>query len=61
METLKILIADDHPIFLKGLKEMIEKEAVFKVVAQVPNGQEALYAFQTHKIDVGGVILYLSM
>jgi two-component system, NarL family, response regulator DegU len=52
METLNILIADDHPIFLKGLKEVIETEAEFKVVAQAPNGQEALFALQVHRVDV---------
>jgi two-component system response regulator DegU len=41
MPTLNILIADDHPIFLMGLKEVIEMEEGFKVVVQAANGQEA--------------------
>jgi DNA-binding NarL/FixJ family response regulator len=52
MPTLNILIADDHPIFLMGLKEVIEMEEGFKVVVQATNGQEALYALQKHRIDV---------
>jgi DNA-binding NarL/FixJ family response regulator len=52
MPTLNILIADDHPIFLMGLKEVIEMEEGFKVVVQAANGQEALYALQKHHIDV---------
>lgn len=52
MQTLKILIADDHPIFLKGLKEVIEMEEGFKVVVQATNGQEAVFALQSHNIDV---------
>lgn len=52
MQTLNILIADDHPIFLKGLKEVIEMEEGFKVVAQAVNGQAALFALQTNKVDV---------
>lgn len=52
MQTLNILIADDHPIFLKGLKEVIEMEEGFKVVVAVVNGQEAVFALQTNKIDV---------
>lgn len=52
MQTLKILIADDHPIFLKGLKEVIEMEEGFKVVVQAVNGQEAVFAMQSHNIDV---------
>jgi two-component system, NarL family, response regulator DegU len=50
--SLNILIADDHPIFLKGLKEVIETDTELKVVAESPNGQEALISFQTLKIDV---------
>jgi two-component system, NarL family, response regulator DegU len=50
--SLNILIADDHPIFLKGLKEVIETDTDLKVVAESPNGQEALISFQTLKIDV---------
>jgi two-component system, NarL family, response regulator DegU len=56
---LNILIADDHPIFLKGLKEVIETDTDLKVVAESPNGQEALIAFQTLKVDV--VILDIDM
>jgi two-component system, NarL family, response regulator DegU len=52
MPTLNILIVDDHPIFLKGLKEVIEMEEGFQVVAQATNGQEALFALQKHRIDV---------
>ncbi|WP_114779214.1 response regulator transcription factor [Botryobacter ruber] len=52
MQTIKILIADDHPIFLKGLKEVIEMEEGFQVVAQAVNGQEAVYALQTNHVDV---------
>jgi two-component system, NarL family, response regulator DegU len=52
MSMLNILIADDHPIFLKGLKEVIEMEEGFKVVAQAANGQEALFALQKYRIDV---------
>lgn len=52
MDTLRILIADDHPIFLKGLREVLESEDDLQVVACVSNGQEALLAAQTHRPDV---------
>ncbi len=54
MPLLNILIADDHPIFLKGLKEVIEMEEGFKVVIEATNGQEALDALKnlTETIDV---------
>jgi two-component system, NarL family, response regulator DegU len=52
MSTLNILIADDHPIFLMGLKEVIELEEGFKVVVQAANGLEAVQALQRHHVDV---------
>ena len=59
MSTLNILIADDHPIFLKGLKEVIELEEGFQVVAQAVNGHEALLAMQRCQPDV--VVLDIDM
>jgi len=41
-KQIKILIADDHPLFLKGLHEIINEEPGWHVVAQAKDGQEAL-------------------
>jgi two-component system, NarL family, response regulator DegU len=55
-----ILIADDHPIFLKGLKEVIESEKELKIIATANNGEAAITAFQSNKnIDI--VILDIDM
>lgn len=59
MKKLNIVIADDHPIFLKGLREGLELEEDFNVVAQASNGQEALIAVQTYRADV--VVLDIDM
>jgi DNA-binding NarL/FixJ family response regulator len=56
---LHILIADDHPVFLKGLKEVIESDTCLKVVAEAPNGLAALETFQRVKVDV--VVLDIDM
>lgn len=37
-----ILLADDHPLLRKGLKETIEEENGFTVVAEASNGESAL-------------------
>ena len=57
--NLNILIADDHPIFLKGLKEVIESDKDLTVVAEAPNGKAAVDVFLRAKPDV--VILDIDM
>lgn len=42
MNEIKIIIADDHPIFRGGLRGVIEKARDFKIVAEAENGTEAL-------------------
>ncbi len=39
---VKILIADDHPIFRDGLRRLLEAEKGFKVVAEACDGVEAV-------------------
>lgn len=38
----KIIIADDHPIFRRGLRQVIEEESDLKVVGEAENGVAAL-------------------
>ena len=42
IEKLTILIADDHPVFRRGLRQIIETVPEFRVVAEAENGAEAL-------------------
>ncbi len=39
---ISVLIADDHPIFRKGLCEVIEHDPLFRIVGQAGHGEEAL-------------------
>lgn len=41
-EIIRILIADDHPIFRKGLVDLIEATPGMEVVAEAENGEELL-------------------
>ena len=38
---ITVLIADDHPIFRKGLRQVIDDEPSIKVVAEAEDGEEA--------------------
>lgn len=46
MKNITVTIADDHPIVRKGLRETIEEESDFVVLAEVSNGQEAIEAIE---------------
>jgi DNA-binding NarL/FixJ family response regulator len=39
---IKLLIADDHPIFRRGLRVVIEADPCLKVIAEADNGARAL-------------------
>src|SRR5262249_3467889 len=47
-----IVIADDHALVRDGLRQAIERDARFVVVAEASDGQEALEQIQTHRPDV---------
>ena len=38
----RVLLADDHPIVLHGLRELLDAEPDFRVVAEVDDGAEAV-------------------
>ena len=50
--TVTVLVADDHPLFRKGLRQVLEAEGSFEVVAQASDGDEALAAVRERRPDV---------
>jgi len=56
---IKILIADDHPIVRKGLKDIIEEIPDMAVGGEASNGQEALEKVRKGDFDI--VVLDISM
>ena len=40
--SVRIVLADDHPIVREGLRTVLETQADFEVVAEAANGEEAL-------------------
>jgi DNA-binding NarL/FixJ family response regulator len=49
---ITILIADDHPIFQRGLQQIIETDKSLKIVAAVNNGEDALINLRLLKPQV---------
>ncbi len=50
--TIRILIADDHPVVRSGLRALLSSQADFEVVADAENGEEALTLSAFHTPDV---------
>ena len=59
METIKILVADDHPVVRAGIRGMLETQPDFEVIAEAKNGQEALE--QASKLKPNVVLMDLRM
>jgi len=47
-----ILIADDHPIFRKGLREVVETDPNLRLVCEVGDGEQALREIESLRPDV---------
>ena len=58
-EKIKIIIADDHPIFRDGLKQLIEKQDNMCVTGEAEDGHKALELILKNKPDIA--ILDMSM
>lgn len=59
MKLIRVLLADDHSLFRKGLAALLEKEEGFTVVGEAQDGTEAVEKAQQLKPDV--VLMDISM
>jgi DNA-binding NarL/FixJ family response regulator len=56
---IRILIADDHAIVRRGLRQILEESLEMKVVAEAANGADALHWIRANDCDVA--LLDISM
>ncbi len=54
METIRVLVADDHKVFREGIQALLEKVVDIEVVDEVSNGNEAI-----EKVSKGGIDVVL--
>jgi two-component system nitrate/nitrite response regulator NarL len=57
--TVRIVLADDHPIFRDGLRKLLEAEDGFQVIGEAGDGKEAVDIVRRLKPDI--LLLDLSM
>ena len=58
-DVTTLLIADDHPIFLIGLREVLSTSSRYQIIAEASDGEEALRKIREYKPDIA--ILDISM
>ena len=51
-QAARVVIADDHPVFRRGLARLLRSAADFDLVAEAADGAEAVDAVRAHRPDV---------
>jgi len=52
VHSLRLVVADDHPLMRRGICDLLEAEPGWEVVAKASNGREAIDAVSKSKPDV---------
>jgi two-component system, NarL family, nitrate/nitrite response regulator NarL len=56
---ITLVLADDHPILLEGLQQLLALERDFAVLARCRDGEEALAAVRRHRPDILALDLHM--
>ncbi len=51
-EKINIVIVDDHPIVIEGLRMMLKSQSFFNVTGSFTSGLEIISFIQSHKVDI---------
>jgi len=51
-QTIRVLLADDHAVVRKGIRQFLEEANDITVVAEAEDGAEAMLLVETHQPDV---------
>src|SRR4051794_20990191 len=50
--TMRVVLADDHPLVLGGLRVLLQAEPGVEIVAAVPDGATALAMIRAHEPNI---------
>ena len=59
LDTIKIMLVDDHALVRKGIRSLLEDEEDLAVIAEASSGREALETIKQNKPDL--VIIDIKM
>ncbi len=59
MSSIRVILADDHPVFRFGLRHLINREDDLEVIAEADNGKQAVELVEAEQPDV--LLLDISM
>lgn len=51
-QPIRVVLADDHPLMLRAMEDLLRSEGGFRVEAQCPDGEAALEAVRAHRPDI---------
>lgn len=52
MKPIRVIIADDHPMYRRGLRHLLDEAGDIEVVAEATDGEEALALTRKHSPDL---------
>jgi DNA-binding NarL/FixJ family response regulator len=52
IETIRVVVADDHDLFREGLRQLLETVPTIEIVGEACDGQEAIQLVMKHEPDV---------
>ncbi len=52
MKDIKVLLADDHPIVIKGIRDLLDSAEGIKITGEANSGAQALHLLKTQKPDI---------
>ncbi len=52
MKTITVLIVDDHPLFVQGIRAILAEEDNIQIIAEAGDGLQAIEMVEKHKPDI---------